>query len=160
FEHTRWEVFGEAVVEAAPEAACHARKRRVDQFRFFDFAVVVVLNQFGRFGRQPGRFVDEDFAQRRGKLGGVAAEPDPAREPRHPRRRRGHHRGGPHRAPTTSGNGGGGPRPPPAETSTEAPNRIATRAGNESVLVFCAASHEKVPLSGSTIVILPSHRIS
>ena len=33
-------------------------------------------------------------------------------------------------------------------------------AGKESVLLFCAARKEKVLLSGSTIVILPSHRIS
>ena len=49
---------------------------------------------------------------------------------------------------------------PIVETSTAAAKRIATSAGKESVLSFCAARKRSLLLSGSTIVILPSHRIS
>jgi hypothetical protein len=70
------EVVGEAVVVAAAQLAHHALERGVLELGVADRAVVVVLDQFRRFGGQPGGLGDEPFAQEVRQLGRVAAEPE------------------------------------------------------------------------------------
>ena len=65
---------------AAAQLANHPLQRGVGQLVGADRPVVVVLDQFGRFGGQPGRVVDEAVAEEFGQLGGVAAEPDAGAE--------------------------------------------------------------------------------
>ncbi len=91
------EVFGESVVVAFAQLADQALQRGVGELLLPDLAVVVVLDHFGRFRRQPDRFGDEKVADGSRQLAGVATEPEAEREEEDQRRAEGDGRAGPHR---------------------------------------------------------------
>jgi hypothetical protein len=107
FEQLGREVFGEAVVVAEAQIADHAPQRAVGEVVFVDLAVVVILDQFGRFGGQARRIVDEDVAQGRRHLRRMAAHPEAGRQHGDQRGREGDSPPAAHAGLRPSGSGAG-----------------------------------------------------
>ena len=100
-----------------------------------DPTVVVVFDQFGRFGVEASRRIDQRLADEARQLGGVSPQPDPRAKERQPGDDNG--RVGPSSSlPQTFRKRRSVTPEPIAETTTAAPKRIATSAGKERVLLF------------------------